>query len=149
MPIIKKEDTTKTEESSPGMEVRVLVGRELGSRSLKIEEVTVAPNSRVPRHLHDAEEAMIVLEGTLDAVLGSLAMPTGVKMTIGPGYTVVAPPGTVHSFLNRYEKPARLLFVSPTIESEELASNPTREGVGFASEKGLTGYVSPRDRPLG
>ena len=143
MPIIRHQDLAKKEGSSPGLEVRLLVDEEQGSHSLRVGELTIAPKSRVPRHIHpNAEEAMIILEGTLDAILGNQ------RMTVGPGHTVVAPAGAVHGFLNRYEEPARLLFVFPSHEVESVLSNAPREKVGFASEKGLMGYESPEDRPL-
>ena len=44
---------------------------------------------------------------------GTLAFRLG-TMPIGPGDTVLAPAGSAHGFLNRYEEPARLLFVYPT-----------------------------------
>ncbi len=96
MPIITKQDITAREGSAPGLEVSDLVDAAQGSQSLKIGELTIAPNTRVPRHIHpNTEEAMIILEGTLDVVLGNQ------RMTVGPGHVVLAPAGTVHGFLNR------------------------------------------------
>ena len=144
MPIIKREALTKRDGESPGLEVYDLVGAEQGSHSLKIGEVTIAPNSRLARHIHtNTEEAMILLEGTVDAIVG------GERMTIGPGYTVLAPAGTMHGFVNRYQEPARLLFIFPTHEVEGVLSSAPGSSIGFASEKGLRGYDSPDDRPMG
>ena len=57
-----------------------------GSQSLHIEEVTVAPNARIPRSINPhTEVAVIVQEGRLDALLGRE------RITIGPGDT---PPGS-------------------------------------------------------
>ncbi len=143
MPIIKKQDLTKREGSSPELEIYDLVDAAQGSHSLKIGELTIPPNSRVPRHIHpNTEEAMIVLEGTLDVVLGDQ------RMTVDPGDTVLAPAGMVHGFLNRSQEPARLLFVFPTLQVERVLSSTPGATVGFPSEKGLTGYESPQDRPL-
>src|SRR5919108_5809311 len=100
MPIIQKQDLTKREGSSPGLEVYDLVDAAQGSHSLKIGELTIAPNSRVPRHIHpNTEEAMIILAGTLEVVLGEQ------RITVGPGDTILAPAGTVHGFLNRAHEP--------------------------------------------
>ena len=144
MPIIVQKDMITREGDSSGLEVRELVDAEQGSQSLKMGELTIAPQSRVPRHIHpNTEEAMIVLEGTLDVLLGRE------RKTIGPGHTVLAPAGTVHGFVNRYEAPARLLYVFPTHSVERVLSTVPREKVGFASEEGLTGHGSPADRPLG
>jgi len=143
MSIIKKEDLTKREGPSPGLEVYDLVDAAQGSHSLRIGELTIAPNARVPRHIHpNTEEAMIVLEGTLEVVLADQ------RMTVGPGHTVLAPAGMVHGFLNRSQEPARLLFVFPTHQVERVLASVPGATVGFPSEKGLTGYASPQDRPL-
>ena len=143
MPIIKKQELTKREGSSPGLEVSVLVDAEQGSHSLRVGELTIAPNSRVPRHIHtNTEEAMIILEGTLDVVLGSQ------RTTVGPGQTVLAPVGITHGFVNRSQEPARLLFVFPTHDVDRVLASGPRENVGFASEGGLSAYQSSHDRPL-
>ena len=143
MPIIKKEDANRREGSAPGLEVCEIVDVEQGTQSLKVGEVTIAPNTRVPRHIHtNTEEAMIVLEGTLDALVGSQ------RMTIGPGDTVLAPAGSVHGFVNRYDAPARLLFIFPTHNPDRVQTSVEGATSGFPSEQGLTGYSSPNDRPL-
>ncbi len=143
MPIINKQDLTTDEGVAPGLEVCVLVGAEQGSQSLHIEEVTLAPNARLPRRINPhTEAAIIVLEGTLDALLGRQ------RMTIGPGHAVLAPAGTAHGFLNRYEKPARVLFVFPAHQVEQVLVSVPGATSGFLSEKGLSGYTSPQDRPL-
>jgi quercetin dioxygenase-like cupin family protein len=121
-----------------------VVGAGHGSQSLHIEEVTVAPNARIPRRINPhTEVAIIVQEGTLDAILGRE------RMTIGPGHTVLAPAGIAHGFLNRYEEQARVLFVFPTHQVEQVPVSVPGATSGFPSEKGLSGYRSPQDRPLG
>ncbi len=143
VPIIDKQDLTKSAGAAPGLETCVLVGVEQGSQSLHIEEVTVAPNARIPRRIHPhTEVAIIVLEGTLDALLGRQ------RMTIGLGHTVLAPAGTAHGFLNRYAEPARVLFVFPAPQVEHVLVSVSGATSGFLSEKGLSGYASPQDRPL-
>ena len=130
--------------SAPGVEVSILVDAEKGSHTLRIGEVTIAPNSRIPRHIHTTvEEAMIILEGTLDAQVGND------RMTVGPGHTVLAPPGTTHGFVNRSQEPARLLFVFPTLQPDRVLSSVPGATSGFPSTTGRSGYESPQDRPLG
>ena len=143
MPIIRRQELPKKKGSSPGVEICRLVDAALGSRFLSIEETTVAPNSRIPRHIHaNTEEAMIILEGTVDVILGRQ------RTTVGAGQTVLAPAGAIHGFVNRYQEPARMLCVSPAREVEEVPVSGERENVGFASEKGLTAHRSAGDRPL-
>lgn len=143
MPIFRKQDNNTRQGSSPGLEVRDIVDAEQGTHALKIGEVTIAPNTRLPRHIHtNTEEAMVVLEGTLDVVLGRE------RMTIGPGHTVLAPAGTTHGFVNRSDVPARILFIFPIHEPDRVQSRVEGATSGFLSESGLSGYSSPRDRPL-
>ena len=143
MPIFKKQDAHQREGSAPGLEVREIVDAAQGTTSLKIGELIIPPNTRVPRHIHtNTEEVMVVLEGTLDVLLGKE------RMTIGPGHTVLAPAGTVHGFVNRYDEPARLLFIFPTHQPDRVLSSVSGTTSGFLSEAGLTGYSSPHDRPL-
>src|ERR1700720_3152872 len=97
MPIFARGDARTREAPVPGLETRVLVGAAQGTRSMHIEEVTVAPDARIPRCVSpNTEVAIIVEEGRLDAQLGRE------RITIGPGHTVLAPAGTAHGFLNRY-----------------------------------------------
>jgi quercetin dioxygenase-like cupin family protein len=144
VPIIKKQELSKRAGAAGGAERYILVGVEQGSRSLHIEEVSVASNARIPRRINPhTEVAIIVQEGKLDAILGRERLP------IGPGDTVLAPAGSAHGFLNRYQEPARLLFVYPTHQAEQVEVSIPGATLGFPSEKGLSGYQSPQDRPLG
>jgi quercetin dioxygenase-like cupin family protein len=144
VPIISKQELSKRAGAAPGLATWVLVGKDHGSQSLHIEEVTVAPDARIPRCVNPhTEVAVIVQEGLLDAILGRE------RMTIGPGHTVLAPAGMAHGFLNRYREPARVLFVFPTHQMERVPVSVPGATSGFLSEKGLSGYGSPEDRPLG
>jgi quercetin dioxygenase-like cupin family protein len=144
VPIIKRQELSRRAGIAAGAESSILVGLDQGSRSLHIEEVSVAPNARIPRRINPhTEVAIIVQEGKLDAILGRE------RVAIGQGDTVLAPAGSAHGFLNRYEEPARLLFVYPTHQVEQVEVSIPGATLGFPSEKGLSGYQSPEDRPLG
>jgi quercetin dioxygenase-like cupin family protein len=144
VPILRQDDPPASPAATPGLATRILVGREHGSRSLHIEEVTVAPDARIPRCVNPhTEVAVIVKEGRLDALLGRE------RTTLGPGDALLVPAGSAHGFLNRYPEPARVLFVYPTHEIERVPVSVSGATTGFLSERGLTGYRSPADRPLG
>jgi quercetin dioxygenase-like cupin family protein len=144
VPIINRQDLSKREGDAPGLETCVLVGAGQGSQSLYIEEVTVAPNARIPRRINPhTEVAIIVQEGKLDVILGR------VRTTIGTGHMVLAPAGTAHGFVNRFAEVARVLFIFPTHQVEQVLVSVPGATSGFPSEKGLSGYQSPEDRPLG
>jgi quercetin dioxygenase-like cupin family protein len=143
MPIINRQDLRKQAGADPGLETCVLVGADQGSQSLYIEEVTVAPNARISRRINPHTEVAIILqEGKLDVILGRE------RTTIGPGHTVLVPAGAAHGFLNRFEEAARVLFVFPTHQVEQVPVSIAGATLGFPSEKGLSGYQSPEDRPL-
>jgi quercetin dioxygenase-like cupin family protein len=143
MPIINRQDVSKQAGADPGLETCVLVGADQGSQSLYIEEVTVAPNARISRRINPHTEVAIILqEGKLDVILGRE------RTTIGPGHTVLVPAGAAHGFLNRFEEAARVLFVFPTHQVEQVPVSIAGATLGFPSEKGLSGYQSPEDRPL-
>ena len=143
MPIFKRQDMNRKDGSAPGLEICLIVGAVQGTHTLHIGEVTIAPNSRVPRHIHtNTEEAMVILEGALDVLVGSE------RRTLGPGDTILAPAGTTHGFVNRYDVPARLLWVFPIHNPDRVQASVEGATSGFLSEQGLTGYSSPDDRPL-
>ncbi len=146
MPIIRRSEWTKREdESAPGLELYDIVDAAQGSHDLKLGEVGIPPMTRVPRHIHtNTEEVVIVLEGEVEALVGSQ------RMVVEPGHVVLAPAGTVHGFVNLSESPARLLYVFPIHEPDRVLTTPSNAlPSGFPSEQGLTGYTSPHDRPLG
>jgi quercetin dioxygenase-like cupin family protein len=144
MPIISRRDLHQMAAAGQGLDTVVVVDKDRGSQSLHIEEITVAPNARIPRCVNPhTEVAVIVQQGMVDALLGRE------RVTIGPGDTVLAPAGTAHGFLNRYDQPARMLFVFPTHQVDRVLVSIAGATSGFVSEKGRSGYASPQDRPLG
>lgn len=144
MPIIRTTDRNRNEAISEGLESYAIVDADHGSDALRVGELTIAPMTRVPRHAHtNTEEAMVLLEGTLEAQVGSQ------RMTIEAGDLVLAPAGSVHGFLNRTDQPARLLYVFPRHDPDRVWSTPPdAPPSGFPSEQGLSGFRSPHDRPL-
>ncbi|CAI8017016.1 hypothetical protein GBAR_LOCUS10383 [Geodia barretti] len=144
MPIIRTSDRNRNESISEGLESFSIVDAALGSDALRVGELTIAPMTRVPRHAHtNTEEAMVLLEGTLEAQVGSQ------RMAIEAGDLVLAPAGSVHGFLNRTDTPARLLYVFPRHDPDRVWSTPPdAPPSGFPSEQGLSGFSSPHDRPL-
>ena len=145
MPIIRTSDRNNNGEAiAEGLESTVIVDAAQGSDALRVGELTIAPMTRVPRHAHtNSEEAMVLLEGTLEATVGSQ------RVSIEAGDIVLAPAGSVHGFLNRTDAPARLLFVFPRHDPDRVwTTPPDAPPSGFPSEQGLSGFSSPHDRPL-
>ena len=143
MPIVRRNEIDIAEGTVPGISSVLLVGEERGSETLRVGELTIQPRTRLAKHIHtNTEEAMLVIEGSLDVTL------SGERSTIGPGDVVVAPSGAEHGFTNRSDAKARLLFIFPIHAPDRVQSRVDNPLVGFQSEKGLTGYQSPSDRPL-
>ena len=145
MPIVRNSDRNRRDDgTSPGLESFGIVDADRGSDHLRVGEVVIAPRSRVSRHTHtNTEEAMVLLEGELQALVGSQ------RENIAPGDAVLAPAGTVHGFVNLSDAPARLLYVFPIHEPDRVLSTPPNAPPsGFPSEQGLSGFSSPHDRPL-
>ena len=72
----------------------------------------------VTTHIHpDTEDAMVIVEGQLEAVPGDEVV------TLGPGDTVLAPAGVKHGFVNRSGVRAALLASFPKTSFQRLAVN--------------------------
>ena len=111
MPVLDKDDSAM-EELAPGVGRWRLVDGELGAEALTVAEVTLEPEGTVPTHIHPTEEAMVILDGELEAILGDRVI------TVTAGQTVLAPPGVKHGFVNRSGGSARLIAIFPTAKME-------------------------------
>lgn len=72
-----------------------------------IMDVTIPPGPGVtPMHVHhETDEAMLVLEGTVDVKLGDD------RARLEPGAYAMAPSGLPHTYRNAGDDPARVLFI--------------------------------------
>ncbi len=114
MPILRR-NNAETSEGYPGVPRATLVGEEHGAQSLWVGHLEISPGATITTHIHpDTEEAMVIVEGELEAVLGDEVV------TLGPGDTVLAPAGIKHGFVNRSDGNAALLAVFPKTEFERI-----------------------------
>ena len=108
----------KTEEGYPGISRTILLDASHGAESLWVGRLEIDPGARVTTHIHpDTEEAMVILEGQLEAVLADEVV------TLGPGDTVLAPAGVKHGFINRSAAKAVLLATFPTTTFQRVAAD--------------------------
>ena len=107
MPVLDKNDSLE-EEVFPGVVRWRLLDSEMGAEALTVVDLTLAPDSTVKTHIHPTEEAMVMMDGELEAVLGDNVI------TVTEGQTVHAPAGVRHGFVNRSGGSARLLAIFPT-----------------------------------
>ncbi len=114
MPLIHTRDI-QAWERYPGVRRWEMVGK-ANSESILMGELVFSPGSKIPTHSHHNEEAMLVTEGRLEAVLGDE------RMDVGPGDLVLAPAGVKHGFTNRSRADARLMFFHPNVEPALIIS---------------------------
>ena len=107
MPVLNNKDAEMAE-LAPGVERLEILSGVRGADSLTVSDVTLAPGSKAPTHIHPTEEAMVILDGELEAVLGDEII------TVTVGHTVLAPAGVKHGFTNRSGSSARLFGIFPT-----------------------------------
>lgn len=109
MPIIRREEVPAEEDG--GVQRQPLAQQNLGAVSLTVTEVTLAPGGKIPLHTHPGhEECIVILDGTLEAVLGDK------NALVVAGNTIIAPDGVKHSLTNTSNTAAIILAIFPTTE---------------------------------
>lgn len=93
-----------------GITGKWIAGHEHGSTALSVLSNTVAPDVAVPRHFHEYEEVILVESGQIWAELDK------VRLTAGPGQSVIIPPRTPHAWGTVGADGARVLFIWPVLE---------------------------------
>jgi quercetin dioxygenase-like cupin family protein len=79
-------------EGATGASMAVMVGREDGAPNFALRQFRVAPGGHTPRHAHDYEHEVVVLEGGGTVLLGGREHP------IGPGDVLYVPAEEEHQF---------------------------------------------------
>ena len=91
---------------------RDMVSAEHGARALSISEIVVQPGYEGRLHAHDADQALMVVEGSIQFIVG------GETRTVRSGYTMLAPPGVPHRLVNNTWVAARMLAIQSANEVE-------------------------------
>ena len=111
MTIIDRKQAS-AEESFPGIDRWTHVNGEMGAESLSVMDLHMSAESIVPTHTHPTEEAMVVLEGQLEAIVGNEVI------TVQPGQTILASAGVRHGLTNKSGAMARIMAIFPTATVE-------------------------------
>jgi quercetin dioxygenase-like cupin family protein len=111
MGIIRHDDCER-DEPQPGIRRLTVVHRATGAGALTMRVVTVDPGVATRPHWHKIEEAMMVLEGEGQALLGAETMP------IRAGETLLGPARLRHGFVNTGPGPLKLVVAFPAVEVE-------------------------------
>jgi quercetin dioxygenase-like cupin family protein len=115
MPIIDN-NTTPMPEPEDGRSSRRFVSKEAGAANVTVGELVMQSGAALRLHAHPTDEAIILLEGEVEMVVGDESR------LVTPGHTLLAPPGTPHRLVNNTGAPVRMYTIFPT-------DNPTTEYV--------------------
>ncbi|HEX6124419.1 MAG TPA: cupin domain-containing protein [Pyrinomonadaceae bacterium] len=105
---------------APGEYTHRLEGEKYGFESLSFIITDTQPNGGPNLHVHEFEEAHILLEGTAKYQMGEKTF------TADAPYIVKVPAGVPHTFMNAGTKPFNLVavFASKRLGSKRLGPNP-------------------------
>ena len=110
-------------EGADGCRVRQLVGQSDQAPNFAMRQFEVAPGGHTPKHFHDYEHEVFVLEGEGVVVDGDQEQP------LSSGDVVYVAPNDVHQFRNTGDSPMRFLCLIP--------NSATGKQVTVAPECGL------------
>jgi mannose-6-phosphate isomerase-like protein (cupin superfamily) len=105
---------------APGEYTHRLEGEKYGFSSMSFIITKTQPNAGPNLHVHDVEEAHVLLEGTAEYRIGDKTF------TVDAPYVVKVPAGTPHTFINAGAKPFNLVavFASKNLVSKRIGPNP-------------------------
>ena len=106
MPIINNSDTPY--EAADGRKARRFVNKDAGAANLTVGELVMEPGSALRLHTHPTDEAIVLLEGSVEMVVGDESR------IVNPGHTLLAPPNTPHRLINHSDVEARMYTIFPT-----------------------------------
>jgi mannose-6-phosphate isomerase-like protein (cupin superfamily) len=104
----------------PGEFGHAMEGAQYGFESLSFIITETQPGGGPPLHVHECEEAHVLLEGKATYMIGDQ------RFTVEGPYVVKIPAGVPHTFVNAGTQPLRLIGLFPTghIEYKEMGPNP-------------------------
>ena len=92
------------------MTVRWLITKDDGAKNFEMRFFDVALGGHTPRHSHNWEHEVFVLEGE------GIVFCEKFEKKIEPGYVVFVPPNAEHSFRNTGTSELRILCLIPSIK---------------------------------
>jgi quercetin dioxygenase-like cupin family protein len=101
------EGTPVEMEGADRVDMRLMVGRADGAPNFALRHFTVAPGGHSPRHSHDYEHEVYVVEGA-----GRIEQD-GERHDLKPGDVVFVKPNALHQFVNTGDGPFKFLCVVP------------------------------------
>ncbi|MDX1962073.1 MAG: cupin domain-containing protein [Pirellulales bacterium] len=99
-----------------GCTVRWLVGVPEGAPNFSLRQFEVAPGGFTPRHFHDYEHEIFVLEGRGEVLDGETPHP------LGPGDVLLVKPNEPHQFRNTGQAALKFLCLIPNSALDKQAT---------------------------
>ncbi len=103
-------------------QIRVLVGQREGAPTFMMRQFEVAPGGYTPKHFHDFEHEVFVLEGSGVAMEGNDEHP------LAAGDVVFIRPNEVHQFRNTSNQPLKFLCLIPNSAAGKQVTVAANEG---------------------
>ena len=94
-------------DGAQGVKMRCLIGEQDHAPNFTMRQFEVAPGGCTPKHAHNYEHEVFVLEGTGVVLEGDLENP------LRPGTVVFVPPNQPHQFRNTGSAPLKFLCLIP------------------------------------
>jgi quercetin dioxygenase-like cupin family protein len=94
-------------EGAQGCQIRLLVAERDGAPTFAMRQFEVAPGGHTPKHFHDYEHEVFVLEGS------GVAMEADSEHALKAGDVVFVRPNEVHQFRNTGGGPFKFLCLIP------------------------------------
>jgi quercetin dioxygenase-like cupin family protein len=102
-----KEDAPVKEEGSQGVRIKWLLDKSVGTPTFMMRHFRVEPGGHTPRHKHEWEHEVFVLEGK------GFVRHEDREYPLNPGDAVFIPPNQVHQFRNTESTHLRFLCLVP------------------------------------
>ncbi|MGZ5445894.1 MAG: cupin domain-containing protein [Thermoanaerobaculia bacterium] len=121
----------------PGEFTHRLTGDQYGFQSLSFIITETHPGGGPGLHVHDVEEAHVLLEGTAEYVVGDQ------RFTVQAPYVAKVPPQVPHTFINAGGKVFNLIavFASNHPTSTRVGPNPLIAAGSREKEKTESGFI--------
>lgn len=94
-------------EGVQGVQMRLMVGRADGAPNFSMRHFTVEPGGHTPRHQHNYEHEVMILEGKARVEHG------GEFHDVAEGDVLFIQPNQVHQFVNTGQAPMKFLCLVP------------------------------------
>jgi quercetin dioxygenase-like cupin family protein len=110
MPVFDSKDTD-TISPFPGFQLKLLIDKNRGSKSVTMINETLNPGAKIPNHRHNVEGAIYVLSGT-----GYLTIEDENKYKIGPGMALLVASDAFYFLENDGTEDLNFITIHPSTE---------------------------------